>query len=389
MPDALPARFIIAFVIVLALIALTAWLFRRFSGQAGIQAWGKGHDHRIEVLDAVAVDPKRRLLLVRCDEEEHLILVGGGTDIVVSGQSNIAHVSEQRAPKADGHQQQLRAQEAQQIRAHGTDDRQAPARDPRFEPTQPQQQQYSPAPNGRAAPLAEAQAPDRSMPPAFAQPQQYQPVHPQTPQAQAPQAEQRPRAPQRPQPSRPEDIVRQAPPPGYAAQAPREVMPQAHEAPEVVRQAPPPPTQPRQLTQPEARQPAPDIAREKPQAANEPYEFEPDLDLADALARSLEETMPSPEQDNVQPLKQPAARAPQEAVARKVPEPAAVPAEPKTQASAPPPQAQPEPQPEPKPEPEPAPKNPVYDDMAKRLEAALKPLDTTFDSAQPDKKAKN
>ncbi len=80
----LTARFIIAFVVVLALIGLTAWLIRRFSGGAGLPyGWSRGRENRIEVLDATAVDPKRRLILVRRDHVEHLVMIGGANDLVV------------------------------------------------------------------------------------------------------------------------------------------------------------------------------------------------------------------------------------------------------------------------------------------------------------------
>lgn len=44
---------------------------------------GKGREPRLMVLDAAAVDPKRRLVLIRRDEVEHLIMIGGPTDIVI------------------------------------------------------------------------------------------------------------------------------------------------------------------------------------------------------------------------------------------------------------------------------------------------------------------
>lgn len=44
---------------------------------------GKSREPRLMVLDAAAVDPKRRLVLIRRDEVEHLIMIGGPTDIVI------------------------------------------------------------------------------------------------------------------------------------------------------------------------------------------------------------------------------------------------------------------------------------------------------------------
>ena len=44
---------------------------------------GKSREPRLMVLDAAAVDPKRRLVLIRRDDVEHLIMIGGPTDIVI------------------------------------------------------------------------------------------------------------------------------------------------------------------------------------------------------------------------------------------------------------------------------------------------------------------
>jgi hypothetical protein len=44
---------------------------------------GKAREPRLMVLDAAAIDPKRRLVLIRRDDIEHLIMIGGPTDIVI------------------------------------------------------------------------------------------------------------------------------------------------------------------------------------------------------------------------------------------------------------------------------------------------------------------
>ena len=46
-------------------------------------AGGKNRKTRLAVMDATAVDSHRRLVLVRRDDIEHLILIGGPTDVVV------------------------------------------------------------------------------------------------------------------------------------------------------------------------------------------------------------------------------------------------------------------------------------------------------------------
>jgi flagellar protein FliO/FliZ len=82
----LAARFFIAFLIVLALIGLTAWLVRRF-GSSRLGTTTRGRQPRLAVIDAATVDGRRRLVLIRRDNIEHLLMIGGPSDLVV--ESNI------------------------------------------------------------------------------------------------------------------------------------------------------------------------------------------------------------------------------------------------------------------------------------------------------------
>ncbi len=79
--------FIVAFIAVLALIGGTAWLVRRFAGNRLGANTNRGRMPRLAVIDAAAVDGRRRLVLVRRDNIEHLLMIGGPTDIMV--ESNI------------------------------------------------------------------------------------------------------------------------------------------------------------------------------------------------------------------------------------------------------------------------------------------------------------
>jgi len=80
----LPARAVVALVLVLALIALTVWLMRRFGeGRIATGGSGRGRQQRLAVLDSAVVDARRRLVLIRRDNVEHLILIGGPSDVVV------------------------------------------------------------------------------------------------------------------------------------------------------------------------------------------------------------------------------------------------------------------------------------------------------------------
>jgi flagellar protein FliO/FliZ len=72
----------LAFFVVLAFILTGAWVFRRFS--AGRPNRGRGRTpRRVGLVDVVRVDAARLLVLVRRDNVEHLLLIGGPTDIIV------------------------------------------------------------------------------------------------------------------------------------------------------------------------------------------------------------------------------------------------------------------------------------------------------------------
>ena len=54
-------------------------------------AGGRNRKTRLAVMDATAVDSHRRLVLVRRDDVEHLLLIGGPTDLVVESDIRIGH----------------------------------------------------------------------------------------------------------------------------------------------------------------------------------------------------------------------------------------------------------------------------------------------------------
>src|ERR1043165_1237157 len=91
-------RFVVAFVIVLGLIGLTFWLIRRFGTARVGAAAQRGRQPRLAVIDAATVDGRRRLVLIRRDNVEHLLMIGGPSDLVV--EPNIVRaVSAREAPR--------------------------------------------------------------------------------------------------------------------------------------------------------------------------------------------------------------------------------------------------------------------------------------------------
>jgi flagellar protein FliO/FliZ len=77
-------RFVLALVFVLALIGLIAWVGRRF-GLLGRMGAVRAANRRIGVVESVTLDAKRRLVLVRRDDIEHLVLLGPTSEVLVEG----------------------------------------------------------------------------------------------------------------------------------------------------------------------------------------------------------------------------------------------------------------------------------------------------------------
>lgn len=74
-------RFGLALVFVLALLGLVAMLLRRLAG--GGPNVRRGKHRRLALVEVMPVDAKRRLVLVRRDGVEHLILLGQERDLLV------------------------------------------------------------------------------------------------------------------------------------------------------------------------------------------------------------------------------------------------------------------------------------------------------------------
>jgi hypothetical protein len=79
-----PLKFVFAFVLVLVLIGVVAWVIRRFGSERFGGAATRGRQPRLGVVDKVELgDGRRRLVIIRRDNVEHLLMIGGPTDVVV------------------------------------------------------------------------------------------------------------------------------------------------------------------------------------------------------------------------------------------------------------------------------------------------------------------
>jgi flagellar protein FliO/FliZ len=68
---------------VIALVALLVWAFRTFFGKSSSSNFLRAREKRLGVVETASVDGKRKLYLLRRDDVEHLMLIGGPVDVLV------------------------------------------------------------------------------------------------------------------------------------------------------------------------------------------------------------------------------------------------------------------------------------------------------------------
>jgi flagellar protein FliO/FliZ len=81
-----PLRSLAAFLFVIGLIGIMAIVLRRYGrgrrfGSALLHAGGG--EGRVQVVEVMYLDPRRKLVLVRRDDAEHLLLLAEGRELVI------------------------------------------------------------------------------------------------------------------------------------------------------------------------------------------------------------------------------------------------------------------------------------------------------------------
>jgi flagellar protein FliO/FliZ len=212
------AGFFFAFIAVLALIGLATWLVRRFAGNRLGTGANRGRMPRLAIVDAAAVDGRRRLVLVRRDNIEHLLMIGGPSDIVV--EPNIVRASppqQQMPPRAPLPPAAEQAWESEPFRIEPLEhDEPVPLPEPPARPARPafaEDMRRPPQAERRPDPIA-GFAPEPMTRP--------EPVLREVPTRAAPRAEPPPLAPRpaRPEPTKGAPPVRSVERPAAAAPAP-------------------------------------------------------------------------------------------------------------------------------------------------------------------------
>jgi len=77
-------RFALASTVSLGLLALFAWGMKTLVRRGPFWTRAGRPGRRLSLLESLPLDARRRLVLVRCDQTEHLLLIGGEHDLLVA-----------------------------------------------------------------------------------------------------------------------------------------------------------------------------------------------------------------------------------------------------------------------------------------------------------------
>ena len=84
--------------IVIVLIVLGLWLLKVVS-KAG-ERLGRGNEKRLQVIDTATVDGKRKVMIIRRDNVEHVIMTGGPQDLLIESGIAVPEAQPMRRPAA-------------------------------------------------------------------------------------------------------------------------------------------------------------------------------------------------------------------------------------------------------------------------------------------------
>lgn len=89
---------VLALVAVLALAVLGLWLLKLT--MKGTSTLGRGRNRRLGVVEQLQIDARRQVLIIRRDDVEHVIMTGGGQDLVVETGIPVTRPTQPAVPTA-------------------------------------------------------------------------------------------------------------------------------------------------------------------------------------------------------------------------------------------------------------------------------------------------
>ena len=96
--DLLRAVFALAFT--LGIIGLAAWAARRYAPQLLARLSAERGEKRMQVVETLVLDPARRLVLVKIDNEERLLILGEGRELIEPRGPEAGKLSSRRSSRS-------------------------------------------------------------------------------------------------------------------------------------------------------------------------------------------------------------------------------------------------------------------------------------------------
>lgn len=90
-------QFVAVLIFVIGLIMGLSYIIRRYS-MPGYGPFRKHSDRRLHVMESLSLDPKRRAIILKCDQESYLLVLGGQQDLVIDKLAPIS-ITEDNSPK--------------------------------------------------------------------------------------------------------------------------------------------------------------------------------------------------------------------------------------------------------------------------------------------------
>ncbi len=110
---------ILVLLIVVGLVGFGAWFLKGYlwTDNGSPNIFGGGREKRIALVDSSSIDGRRKLLLIRRDGVEHLIMTGGPIDVVIETGIQDQRLSnyERAVPQAE-HREQVRQPQMNRLR---------------------------------------------------------------------------------------------------------------------------------------------------------------------------------------------------------------------------------------------------------------------------------
>ncbi len=81
-------RAMLALVVVVGLVVFCAGILRKTGWDKRLMG-GKATSRRLSIIETLYLDPKRRLVIVRCDTQEYVLLLGPSGDALIAPASKV------------------------------------------------------------------------------------------------------------------------------------------------------------------------------------------------------------------------------------------------------------------------------------------------------------